>query len=36
MCDKWLATDEDDGVVERTLHEAKGMRKHRKKCKLQP
>ncbi|KAK2194040.1 hypothetical protein NP493_3g07026 [Ridgeia piscesae] len=30
-CDKWFATDEDEGLIERTLYEAKGMRKHRKK-----
>jgi len=32
-CDKWFATDEDEGLIERTLYEAKGMRKHRKKRK---
>ena len=33
VCDKWLATDEGDGRIERTLYEAHGMRKERKKCK---
>ena len=33
LCDKWLATDEGDGVIERTLYEAKDMRRDRKKSK---
>ena len=31
MCDKWLATDDGDGLIERTLYESE--RKKRKKCK---
>ena len=33
MCQKWFATDEGDGLIQRTLHENMGMRKKRKKCK---
>lgn len=32
-CDKWLATDEGDGVIERTLYEDKDRRKDSKKSK---
>ena len=32
ICDKWLATDEGDGLIERTLYESVGMRKKREKC----
>ncbi|XP_071954737.1 lipoxygenase homology domain-containing protein 1-like [Antedon mediterranea] len=31
ICDKWLADDEDDNVIERTLYENKSMRKTKKK-----
>ena len=32
ICDKWLAVDEGDGLIERTLYESVGMRKKRQKC----
>lgn len=30
-CNKWLATDEGDGLIQRTLYEQKGLRKKREK-----
>ena len=34
VCDKWLATDEGDGLIQRTLKEDRARRKTRKKCML--
>ena len=30
-CQKWLASDEGDGLIQRTLYEQKGMRKKKEK-----
>lgn len=33
-CSKWLALDEGDGVIQRTLYEQKAHRKKREKCEI--
>ena len=32
LCDKWLAIDEGDGAIERTLFETETLRKKGEKC----
>ena len=34
QCGKWLATDQEDGLIQRTLYEQKAVRKQREKSKL--
>lgn len=34
LCNKWLATDQEDGLIQRTLYEQKAVRKQREKSKM--